>query len=68
MPENPASLSVAIGAGAATFEESGVPDAYCGDPAAATPEEGRATIEVLAGIVVDAVADVLTDGAEEVTA
>ena len=68
LPENPASLSVAIRAGATTFEESDVPDAYCGDPAAATPEEGRATIEVLAGIVVDAVADVLVDGETEVTA
>ena len=55
LPENPASLSVAIGAGVATFEEAGVGDAYCGDPAAASPEEGRATIEVLGRIVVDAV-------------
>ena len=57
LPENPASLSAAIGAGAATFEEAGVGEAYCGDPAAATQEEGRATIGVLAGIVVDAVAE-----------
>jgi len=57
LPENPASLSVAIGAGAATFEEAGVGEAYCGDPAAATVEEGRATIEVLGRIVVDAVAE-----------
>ncbi len=57
LPENPASLSVAIGAGAATFEEAGVGEAYCGDPAAATADEGRGTIEVLAGIVVDAATD-----------
>lgn len=61
LPENPASLSVAIGAGAATFEEAGVRDAYCGDPAAASPEEGRATIEVLGRIVVDAVADAVAE-------
>ncbi len=67
LPENPASLSVAIRAGAATFEESGAGDAYCGDPAAATADEGRATIEVLAGIVADAVADVLADGPTEAT-
>ena len=57
LPENPASLSVAIGAGAATFEEAGVGDAYCGDPATASPQEGRTTIKVLGRIVVDAVAE-----------
>ncbi len=53
--ENPPSLSVAIRDGAATFEEAGVGEAYCGDPAAATREEGETTIAVLGGIVVDAV-------------
>ena len=57
MVENPASLSVAIREGAATFEEAGVGEAYCGDPAAATREEGERTIAVLGGIVVDAVAE-----------
>jgi len=53
--ENPASLSVAIRQGAATFEEAGVGEAYCGDPAAATREEGESTIAVLGEIVVEAV-------------
>ena len=57
LPANPASLSVAIRAGAATFEEAGVVEAYCGDPAAATPLEGEETVEVLGRIVVDAVAE-----------
>ena len=53
---NPASLSSAIRDGAATFEEAGAGDAYCGDPASATREEGLDTIQVLGRIVVDAVA------------
>ena len=63
LAENPASLSVAIRDGAATFEEAGVSEAYCGDPAAATVEEGEETVEILARIVVDAVAEAL-DGTE----
>lgn len=55
LAENPASLSVAIRRGAATFEEAGVAAAYCGDPAAASREEGEETLEVLARIVVEAV-------------
>lgn len=57
LPSNPASLSRAIRAGRATFEEAGVAEAYCGDPAAATREEGERTVELLAGIVVEAVAE-----------
>ncbi|MCY4571303.1 MAG: creatininase family protein, partial [Gemmatimonadetes bacterium] len=53
---NPASLSRAIRAGAATFEEAGVGEAYCGDPAAATAREGEETVAALAAIVVEAVA------------
>ena len=43
--------------GAATFEEAGVGEAYCGDPAAATAREGEETVAVLAAIVVEAVAE-----------
>ncbi|MCE2398938.1 MAG: creatininase family protein [Gemmatimonadetes bacterium] len=57
LPENPASLSRAIGEGKRTFEEAGVTDAYCGAPAAATREEGEATIAELGRIVVETVAD-----------
>ena len=57
LPENPASLSRAIGAGRRTFEEAGVTDAYCGAPAAATREEGVATIAELGRIVAETVAE-----------
>ena len=57
LPGNPASLSAAIRAGKVTFEDAGVVEAYCGEPAAATAEEGEKTVEVLGGIVVEAVAE-----------
>ncbi len=62
LPANPASLSRAIRDGASTFEEAGVDEAYCGDPAAATAREGEETVAALAGIVVDAVAERLGNG------
>ncbi len=52
---NPASLSEAIRRGLATFDEAGGPQAYFGDPAAATATEGEATIETLGGILEEAV-------------
>jgi len=55
LSSNPVSLATAIRGGKQSFEEAGGPAAYFGDPAAATPEEGRATIEVLGGILEDAV-------------
>lgn len=57
LPRHPVSLSLAHRDGAATFGDAGVPDAYCGDPAAATPEEGAETLRVLGRIVTDAVAE-----------
>ena len=57
LPGNPASLSAAIRAGKSTFEDAGVGEAYCGDPAAATREEGEATVRTLGRIVVDAVVE-----------
>ena len=57
LPGNPASLSAAIRAGKATFEDAGVSEAYCGDPAAATREEGESTVRTLGRIVVDAVVE-----------
>ncbi len=59
LPEQPRSLSAAIRAGKRTFGEAGGPDAYFGDPAAATAEEGRATIDALGGILADAVTEAL---------
>lgn len=52
---NPASLSTAIRQGRATFEEAGGPQAYFGDPAGATWEEGEQTIQALGQILADAV-------------
>lgn len=63
LAENPASLSIAIRDGAATFEEAGVGEAYCGDPAAATRQEGEGTVEILGRIVVDAVVERLGEAA-----
>ncbi len=52
---NPASLSEAIKAGKRTFTEAGGARAYFGDPRAASAEEGRRTIDVLGGILEEAV-------------
>ncbi len=56
---NDASLTRAIGEGAATFAEAGGPDAYFGDPAAATADQGRALLSTLGAILRDAVAEAL---------
>jgi creatinine amidohydrolase len=45
----------AIRGGALHFVDIGVKQAYCGDPARASAEEGRATIETLARMIADAV-------------
>jgi creatinine amidohydrolase len=55
LPANPASLSHAIREGKQSFEEAGGARAYFGFPAQASPEEGRATIEVLGEILEEAV-------------
>ncbi len=55
LPPNPASLSRAIREGKGSFEAAGGARAYFGFPAQATAEEGRATIEVLGGILEEAV-------------
>lgn len=57
LPANPASLSDAIRQGLTTFEAAGGPDAYFGDPAAASAREGEATIDVLGSILEEAVLD-----------
>ena len=55
LPPNPPSLSRAIRDGKKSFEEAGGDRAYFGFPAQATPEEGRATIDVLGAILDEAV-------------
>lgn len=57
LPPIDVSLAAAIEQGKRSFEEAGLDRAYCGDPAAATADEGRETIEVLATILADAVAE-----------
>ncbi len=54
---NPASISDAIRDGKTSFEEAGGPQAYFGEPAAATAEEGRETIRTLGEILAEAVLD-----------
>ena len=62
LPANPASLSRAIRDGKLSFEEAGGAAAYFGDPAQATAEEGRSTIEVLGAILDEAVRAELDGG------
>jgi creatinine amidohydrolase len=56
---NPVSLGRAIREGRRSFEEAGGPQAYFGDPAAASPEEGAETIAALGGILAEAVLEAL---------
>lgn len=51
------SLSEAARSGTGSFEAAGMELAYCGEPAEATAEEGRATVETLGGILADAVVE-----------
>lgn len=64
LDENPVSLSEAIREGAGDFREAGGPRAYFGDPAAATAEEGKETIETLGSILEDAVVQARASGEE----
>lgn len=50
LPENPASLSVAIRKGLRTFHQAGGPEAYFGAPASATASEGESLYDTLADI------------------
>ncbi len=55
LPPNPKSLVEAIRRGLRTFEEAGGPRAYFGEPAAASAEEGRRTIETLGAILAESI-------------
>jgi creatinine amidohydrolase len=55
LPSHQVPLHERIRAGAVGFIECGMDRAYCGDPAAATAEEGHATLAVLAQIIAEAV-------------
>lgn len=56
---HPISLATAIREGKSSFEEIGGTNAYFGDPAAATAEEGKASISILGSILEDAVLEIL---------
>ena len=55
LPPHPISLTAAMREGKTTFAEAGGPEAYFGDPAAASREEGEATLDALAAILEEAV-------------
>lgn len=61
LPPNPTSLAKAIREGKTTFEEAGGAQAYFGNPAAATVEEGRQTIEILGHILEEAILGASTE-------
>ena len=55
LPEVPIDLAAALRAGARDFREMGATEAYFGQPAAASAEEGHALYDEMARIVVEAV-------------
>jgi creatinine amidohydrolase len=64
LPPREVSLSEAIRGGRTSFEEAGLPAAYCGDPAAATAEEGREIVALLGEILAEAVLAAFAAGVE----
>jgi creatinine amidohydrolase len=55
LPAHVVPLAQKIREGARNFAECGMDRAYCGDPAAATADEGHASLAVLTDLVVEAV-------------
>jgi creatinine amidohydrolase len=53
LAENFVNLPESMGAGARTFLECGMPEAYCGAPAAASADEGRRVYAVLADVIAE---------------
>ncbi len=47
--------------GLSGFKEFGMPDAYCGDPASATAEEGRMILERLSDFVIEDVKSLISE-------
>ncbi len=62
LPEHVVKLHEHIAAGARDFAECGVEQAYCGNPAGATVEEGERSLAVLSEMVVEAVEGSLPAG------
>ena len=59
LPEHYVPLHEHIARGAASFADCGLDQAYCGAPAGASAQEGHATYDALAQMIVDAVAEAL---------
>jgi creatinine amidohydrolase len=59
LPELVVPLAQHIRAGRRGFHECGMSQAYCGDPAAATAEEGREILAILSRLIVEAVESAL---------
>ncbi len=57
LPEKTIGLMAKMQAGVRTFREAGAELGYCGDPAAASADEGRELVERLAAMVVTMVAE-----------
>lgn len=55
LPSNPVNLAVLMKQGVKTFREAGAKDAYFGDPAAASVEEGESTYAILTRMIVETV-------------
>jgi creatinine amidohydrolase len=60
LPRVPVDMPAAIAEGRTDFVAMGMHDAYCGAPAEATEQEGMATLETLAGLLVELVREVAT--------
>jgi creatinine amidohydrolase len=55
LPPNPVNLAELMKAGVRTFREAGAAEAYFGDPASATAQEGEHTYEILTRMVVETI-------------
>jgi creatinine amidohydrolase len=59
LPPNPVNLATLMKQGVSTFREAGAPEAYFGDPASATGEEGEQTYAILTDMIVESVVDAI---------
>jgi creatinine amidohydrolase len=64
LPARPTSLVEAMRRGETTFGQAGLELAYCGDPAAATAEEGRELVELLGDILAESIRTELASSRE----
>lgn len=55
LPPNPVNLALLMKQGVKTFKEAGAPQAYFGDPAAASKEEGEQTYAILTRMIVETI-------------